>query len=161
MRAVVQRVARAAVEVEGRTVGAIGPGLLVLAGLEAADTPADLEWTAAKLLDLRIFQDDAGKMNRSLRDLAEHAADPAPGLLLVPNFTLAGDARKGRRPSFDNAMPPDRARPEFAAFVQRLRDAAGPRLLVQAGEFGAHMLVSLVNDGPITLILDSRSRPGA
>ena len=145
MRAVVQRVSRAAVSVDGRTVGRIGGGLLVFVGVEAGDTPADLEYVASKVRDLRIFSDDAGRMNRSLRETGG-------GLLVVSQFTLAGDARKGRRPSFDAAAAPDVARDIFEQLLARLR-RDGP---VETGVFQAHMAVEIVNDGPVTLLLDSR-----
>ena len=145
MRAVVQRVTRATVSVDGRVVGQIAAGLLVFVGIAADDGPADLEYIASKVRDLRIFPDDAGRMNRSLRETGG-------GLLVVSQFTLAGDARKGRRPSFDAAATPDAARPIFERLLSRLR-AAGP---VETGEFQAHMEVALVNDGPVTLLLDSK-----
>lgn len=149
MRAVIQRVSVASVEVEG-TIRARceGAGLLVLAGLEAADTDEDLKWMAEKIAHLRIFPDDAGKMNRSVIDVGG-------GVVLVPNFTLAGEAARGRRPSFDNAMRPELSQPAFAKFAQMV-GALGPR--VETGVFRAHMNVSLVNDGPITIWLDSRNR---
>jgi D-tyrosyl-tRNA(Tyr) deacylase len=149
MRAVVQRVSSASVEVEG-TVRARceGPGLLVLAGLEAADTDEDLKWIAEKIANLRIFPDDAGKMNRSV-------IDAGGAVVLVPNFTLAGEAARGRRPSFDNAMKPELSEPAFARFA-RMLGGLGPR--VETGVFRAHMNVGLVNDGPITIWLDSRAR---
>jgi len=145
VRAVVQRVTRAAVSVDGRVVGEIASGLLVFVGIAADDGPADLEYIASKVRDLRIFPDDAGRMNRSLRETGG-------GLLVVSQFTLAGDARKGRRPSFDTAAAPDVARPIFERLLIRLR-ADGP---VETGEFQAHMEVALVNDGPVTLLLDSK-----
>lgn len=154
MLLVLQRVAHAQVEVEGTVRGAIGPGLMVLVGLIDDDTDADLDWCAGKLLDLRIFEDNAGKMNLSLRDLP---ATPPPGVLLVPNFTLAGDARKGRRPSFDRAMKPERSEQMFAAFVDRVR-ALAAGIAVQTGVFRTHMRVTLLNDGPVTLLLNSRDR---
>lgn len=152
MRAVVQRVASARLEArltpdDPPTVCAIGPGLVVLVGIEKSDADADREWMAEKVVNLRIFEDDAGKMNRSV-------VDTKGSILLVPNFTVAGDCRKGRRPSFDNAMAPEMAAPEFARLVERVR-ASGVR--VETGVFRAHMLVSLVNDGPVTLLVDSRS----
>jgi D-aminoacyl-tRNA deacylase len=104
------------------------------------------------LLDLRVFEDQAGKMNLSVREVA------GAGVLLVPNFTLAGDSRKGRRPSFDRAMKPERAEGMFAALVERVRTAAGPAINVQAGVFRTHMRVTLVNDGPVTLMIDSAAR---
>ena len=145
MRAVVQRVLRATVSVDSRVVGQIAAGLLVFVGIAANDGPADLEYIASKVRDLRIFPDDAGRMNRSLRETGG-------GLLVVSQFTLAGDARKGRRPSFDAAAAPDVARPIFERLLIRLR-ADGP---VETGEFQAHMEVALVNDGPVTLLLDSK-----
>ena len=145
MRAVVQRVSRASVSVDDRVVGHIAGGLLVFVGIAADDGPADLEYIASKVRDLRIFPDDAGRMNRSLRETGG-------GLLVVSQFTLAGDARKGRRPSFDAAAAPDVARPIFERLLIRLR-ADGP---VETGEFQAHMEVALVNDGPVTLLLDSK-----
>jgi len=145
VRAVVQRVSRAAVSVDGRVVGQINGGLLVFVGIASEDGPADLEYIASKVRELRIFPDDAGRMNRSLRDTGG-------GLLVVSQFTLAGDARKGRRPSFDAAAAPEVARPIFERLLTRLR-ADGP---VETGEFQAHMEVTLVNDGPVTLLLDSQ-----
>ncbi|HVQ43171.1 MAG TPA: D-aminoacyl-tRNA deacylase [Vicinamibacterales bacterium] len=145
MRAVVQRVSRATVSVDRRVVGQIAAGLLVFVGIAADDGPADLEYIASKVRDLRIFPDDAGRMNRSLRE-------SGGGLLVVSQFTLAGDARKGRRPSFDAAAAPEVARPIFERLLIRLR-ADGP---VETGEFQAHMEVALVNDGPVTLLLDSK-----
>lgn len=150
MKAVVQRVAHASVEVEGRRVGHITRGLCVLVGLDAADTGADRAWMADKLANLRIFEDAQGKMNLSVMQVA------GAGLLLVPNFTVAGDARKGRRPSFDAAMPPAQAEPEFAALVAAVC-AAAPGVPVEQGVFRAHMRVELVNDGPVTILLDSRA----
>ena len=148
MRTVIQRVARARVTVEGRTVGEIGRGLLALVGCEARDTEKDAAWTAEKIAHLRVFEDPAGKMNLSVHDLA----DPDRGILLVPNFTVAGDAQKGRRPSFDHAMRPELASPLFDRVAQ-LTAAQGVR--VATGTFRAHMLVDLVNDGPVTLIITS------
>jgi D-tyrosyl-tRNA(Tyr) deacylase len=145
VRAVVQRVTRATVSVDDRVVGEIASGLLVFVGIAADDGPADLEYIASKVRELRIFPDDAGRMNRSLRETGG-------GLLVVSQFTLAGDARKGRRPSFDAAAAPDVARPIFERLLIRLR-ADGP---VETGEFQAHMEVALVNDGPVTLLLDSK-----
>lgn len=160
MRAVIQRVSAAAVEVDGETVGSIGAGLCVLAGAVEGDGPADADWTADKLAHLRIFPDDAGKMNRSLADLAADArgAEDRVGVLLVPNFTLAADARKGRRPSFDAALHPDLAAPLVDRLAERLASEHG--LLVERGVFGAHMRVTLANDGPVTIVLDSADRSG-
>jgi D-aminoacyl-tRNA deacylase len=148
MRLVLQRVSSASVVIDGATRAQIGRGLLVLAGLEEGDTDAELEWAAAKLAEIRIFEDEQGKMNLSVRDVGGE-------VLLVPNFTLAGDARKGRRPSFDRAMKPDAAAPAFERFAAMV---AARGVGVQVGVFRAHMAVSLVNDGPVTIVLDSRNR---
>jgi len=145
VRAVVQRVSRASVTVNECLVGAIQTGLVVLAGVERDDGPADVEYIASKVRGLRVFPDDAGRMNRTV-------AEAAGQLLVVSQFTLLGDARKGRRPAFDAAAAPDVAKPIFEALVERLR-AEGP---VETGEFQAHMALELVNDGPVTVLLDSR-----
>lgn len=152
MLMVLQRVSQAQVEVDGSVRGSIGPGIMALVGLVEGDTDAELGWCCDKLLDLRIFEDAAGKMNLSLRDVA------GSGVLLIPNFTLAGDARKGRRPSFDRAMKPERSEAMFGAFVERVRASAGSAINVQTGVFRTHMRVSLLNDGPVTLIIDSAQR---
>lgn len=146
MRAVVQRVTSAAVTVDARTVGSIGRGLLVFVGVEQDDGPADAAYIAGKIRDLRIFEDDARHMNRSL-------ADTGGAVLVVSQFTLAADCRKGRRPSFDRAAAPGVARPLYEDVVRRLRDDG---LVVATGEFQAMMQVALVNDGPVTILLDSR-----
>ncbi len=146
MRAVVQRVSSAAVTVGSRTIGSIGPGLLVLVGVEQGDGPLDAQYVAGKVRDLRVFEDDAHHMNRSV-------ADVAGSVLVVSQFTLAADCRKGRRPSFDRAAPPEIARPLYEEVVRLLR---ADRLPVETGEFQAMMQVALVNDGPVTLLLDSR-----
>ena len=146
MRAVVQRVTSATVTVGERTTGQIGPGLLVLLGVESGDGPSDLQYIASKIRDLRIFPDAAGKMNRSV-------LDAQGSVLVVSQFTLSGDARNGRRPSFASAAPPEIARALYEEVVRELT-AAG--LLVQTGEFQAMMQVALVNDGPVTILLDSR-----
>jgi D-aminoacyl-tRNA deacylase len=151
VRAVVQRVSRAAVTVGDRTVGAIDRGLLVFVGVEEGDGPTDAKYLAGKIRDLRVFDDPAdpsGHMNRSMQDAGGAA-------LLVSQFTLAGDCRKGRRPSFDQAAPPHVARPLYEDVVRELRDSG---VSVATGEFQAMMQVSLVNDGPVTLLLDSRKR---
>ena len=145
MIALVQRVARASVTVGGETVGAIGPGLLVLLGVVHGDTQTEGDWLAAKCAALRVFPDDAGKMNRSLRDTGGEA-------LVVSQFTLAGDVRKGTRPSFVGAAPPDLAEPLYRAFAARLSAELGRE--VPTGVFGASMQVELVNDGPVTLIVE-------
>lgn len=146
MRAVVQRVSRASVSCQGVT-RSIHRGLAVLVGIYETDTERDRLWMADKLPTLRIFNDDAGKMNLSTIDL--HAS-----ILLVPNFTVAGDARKGRRPSFDGAMRPERAAQEFDQLASDLRARGVP---LESGFFGGDMLVEISNDGPVTIILDSRA----
>lgn len=138
-----QRVIQASVEVEGEVVGEIGPGLLVLACAEPADTEASAARLLDRMLSYRVFADAAGKMNRSLRDAGG-------GLLLVPQFTLAADTRSGLRPSFSGAAAPDLARRLFDFLVNRARESHSP---VAAGLFGAHMQVALVNDGPVTFWL--------
>ena len=146
MRAVVQRVRRARVTVAGETAGEIGPGLLLFVGVANGDGPADVEYIAAKARDLRIFPDDDGRMNRSV-------VDRGGSVLVVSQFTLQADCRKGRRPSFDGAASGPLARSLYEAVVDRLR-ADG--LQVATGVFQAHMEVELVNDGPVTMLLDSR-----
>jgi D-aminoacyl-tRNA deacylase len=147
VRAVLQRVREASVTVDGQVVGAIGPGLLVLLGVGKGDTEADVDFMVDKVPGLRIFEDDAGKMNRSLFDGSKQ-------VLAVSQFTLYADTRKGRRPSFIDAMPPDEAKRLYALFCARCR-AAG--LTVAEGVFAADMKVALVNDGPVTILLDSRA----
>jgi D-tyrosyl-tRNA(Tyr) deacylase len=147
MRAVVQRVLEARVEVEGVISGEIASGLLVLLGVGKGDQIRDSDFMAEKIVNLRIFSDEAGKMNRSL-------IDTGGGLLVVSQFTLFADCRKGRRPSFEAAAPPDLARSLYERFVTAARAAAG-NLRVETGVFQAHMKVSLMNDGPVTLILES------
>jgi len=147
VRVVLQRVRRAEVRVEGRVTGKIGPGFLVLAGFAPADTDAQLAGMAEKILGLRVFADDQGKMNRDL-------AETKGSLLVVSQFTLYGDASKGRRPSFIDAAPPTVAIPLYERFVALLREKAGATIPVETGEFGAMMDVELVNDGPVTLILE-------
>lgn len=148
MRAVLQRVRRASVEVAGETVGAIGQGLLVLLGVGHGDGPAEVAWMAEKLAEVRLFEDDAGKMNLSARALG------LP-LLVVSQFTLYGDAHKGRRPSFTAAGAPELAEPRYLEVVARLRELG---LTVETGRFRADMQVALVNDGPVTLLLDTAQR---
>lgn len=145
MRAVVQRVSEASVSVDGQVIGAIGRGLLVLLGVTHSDGPAEAASLARKIAGLRIFEDAAGKFNLAL-------ADVGGALLVVSQFTLYGDARRGRRPSFTDAARPEQAEPLCDAFVQAL---AGQGLTVQTGRFGAGMAVHLVNDGPVTLWLDT------
>ena len=144
MKALLQRVQTASVQVAGHEIARIHQGLLVFLALEKGDSPEAEAKMQDKILQLRIFSDDADRMNLNVQDIGGE-------ILLVSQFTLAADCRRGRRPSFDRALPPDLARPAFAAFAQRLV-ARYPR--VQLGEFGADMKVSLVNDGPVTLWLE-------
>lgn len=144
MRAVVQCVSRASVTVDGAVVGAIGHGLVVLLGVTHDDGPEQADWLARKVAGLRIFEDHAGKMNLSLLDVEGQA-------LVVSQFTLYGDARKGRRPSFVDAARPEIAEPLVRRFAETLRGQGVP---VEMGAFGAHMLVEIHNDGPVTLILE-------
>ncbi len=146
MRSVVQRVSRATVTVDRRQVASIGRGLLALVGVASGDGPTDVTYTASKIRDLRIFQDADGHMNRSVADIGGQ-------VLVVSQFTLLGDVRKGRRPAFTAAEAPDAARAGYEAVVKELR-AAG--LNVETGEFQADMAVELVNDGPVTILVDSR-----
>jgi D-aminoacyl-tRNA deacylase len=146
MRVVVQRVSRAEVRVAGRVTGTIGVGFLVLAGFAPGDTEATLAWMADKILGLRVFADTEGKMNLGL-------ADVGGALLVVSQFTLYGDAHKGRRPSFVDAAPPGIAIPLYDRFLALLREKGGA-VRVETGEFGAMMEVELVNDGPVTLLLE-------
>jgi D-tyrosyl-tRNA(Tyr) deacylase len=145
MRAVVQRVSRAKVTVNEWIAGEIGMGLLVLLGVGQADTEVDVSYLAEKIAGLRIFEDDDGKMNRSVREVGG-------SVLAVSQFTLYGDVRRGKRPSFDDAAPPDHARRLYELFVERIR-AAGLRC--ETGRFQEMMQVELVNEGPVTILLDS------
>ncbi len=144
MRAVVQRVSRAKVTVEGRVCGEIGRGYMVLLGIEENDAEADLAYICDKLTGLRVFEDEAGKMNLAVTDVGG-------SILLISQFTLYGDARKGRRPGFIRAARPDKAIPLYEEAISRL----GQSVSVAHGEFGADMQVELVNDGPVTILLDS------
>jgi D-tyrosyl-tRNA(Tyr) deacylase len=154
MRACVQRVTSASVTVEGEIVGRISGGLLVLLGVADGDTAADAEQLADKIVELRIFGDEAGKMNRSLLDVVQQSLDDAAaGMLVVSQFTLLGDCRKGRRPSFIAAATPELGEALYLQFVERARRRG---LRVETGKFRAHMDVALVNDGPVTILLDSR-----
>ncbi len=146
MRIVIQRVSRAAVRVEGETVGSIGPGMLLLVGIERGDTAERVLRAARKVAGLRIFEDGEGRLNRSLSDVGG-------AILAVSQFTLAGSLARGKRPSFDRAMPSAEARPFFDAFVAALEAEGVP---VETGVFGAMMAVELVNDGPVTLIWEER-----
>ncbi len=151
MRAVVQRVSQCAVDVDGKKVGSIGPGLLVLLGVAKGDEPSAADYLAEKIANLRIFEDDHGKMNRSLMDIQGD-------MLVVSQFTLLGDCRKGRRPSFIQAAPPEIAERLYQQFVEAVRSKG---LHVETGQFQAMMAVSLINDGPVTLVLDSPVRETA
>jgi len=146
MRAVVQRVTEACVRVNGETVGSIGRGFLALIGVETGDTEADRRYIAEKVPNLRVFEDENGKMNLSLKDVGGE-------ILAVSQFTLLGDARGGRRPSFITAARPETANPMYEALVREWREQG---IRVDTGVFGADMKVSLVNDGPVTILLDSR-----
>ena len=146
MRAVVQRVAEAGVEVDGRTVGEIGRGFCVLLGVGVGDTEREAEWLAEKIVNLRIFEDENDKLNLSLADVDGE-------MLIVSQFTLYGDCRKGRRPAFVDAAPPDEGRRLYEYFSERVK-SLGVRTAY--GVFQAHMLVKIMNDGPVTLILDTR-----
>jgi D-tyrosyl-tRNA(Tyr) deacylase len=164
MRAVVQRVKRAEVRVGTEVVGRVGPGLVVLLGMGSGDTQETARTMAEKIVNLRVFDDAAGRMNRSIVEAGLHAErrapsgaeGAAPGILCVPQFTLYGDCRKGRRPSFDRAAAPEAARSLYEAFLESLRELVRhTALCVESGRFQAMMEVELVNDGPVTLLLDS------
>ncbi len=153
MRAVLQRVKRAEVRVDGQVVGRIGPGLLVLVGVATGDTPESARWLAEKTVNLRIFDDPQGRMNKSILETSPEAG---AGILCVSQFTLYGDCRKGRRPSYDRAAAPETARCLYDLFLDLLRDLLrGTNVSIEAGQFQAMMDVELVNDGPVTLLLDS------
>lgn len=144
MRALIQRVSRAAVTVDGRLTGRIDRGFVVLLGVTHADGRAEADWLAAKIAGLRVFDDETGKMNRSLADVDGE-------LLVVSQFTLYGDARKGRRPSFTDAAAPEHAEPLVDHFIDRLREAG---FTIVSGVFGAHMAVEIHNDGPVTMLIE-------
>jgi len=146
VRAVIQRVNWAEVTVEGETIGAIDKGLLVLLGVTESDTDKDVSWMVEKIVNLRIFEDQMGKMNLSLKDLGGQ-------MLVVSQFTLYGDCRKGRRPSFVKAAEPSKAKKLYEAFIDSVRSLGTQ---VEEGKFQAHMEVKLCNDGPVTLIVDSK-----
>src|ERR1700756_3795808 len=149
MRSIIQRVTQTAVVVDGKTVGEIGAGVLVLLGIEAADTSEDIEWLAGKIARLRIFPDAAGTMNQSVTDIGGHA-------LVVSQFTLFASTKKGNRPSFIRAAPPEFAERVYIDFCQELEGLLGKP--VQRGVFGAHMSVQLANDGPVTIWIDSKQK---
>ena len=150
MRAVVQRVRRASVSVDGRAVGAIGSGLAILLGVRVGDTEVEAQWLASKIATLRIFDDDEGKLNRSVLDVKGSA-------LVVSQFTLYADARKGRRPSYIEAASPEIAEPLIRRFIELLEAEGIP---VQTGVFRAHMLVEIHNDGPVTILLEREAGKG-
>ena len=149
MRVVIQRVTDSSVTVNGTTTGAIGIGLLVLLAVETGDTQADIEWLTGKIVRLRIFDDENGVMNRSVHEAGGE-------ILVVSQFTLFASTKKGNRPSYSRSAGPEIAVPLYEAFVTRLSQELGRP--VQTGTFGAHMRVSLTNDGPVTIIIDSKSR---
>src|SRR5436190_17053703 len=149
MRAVIQRVSEAKVTIEGQTRGAIQRGLVVLLAIEPADAAADIEWLSGKLVRLRLFDDENGVMNRSVQDVQGE-------ILLVSQFTLFASTRKGNRPSYSRSAGPDLAIPLYEKFIRRLEQDLGKP--IQTGEFGAQMLVTLTNDGPVTIIIDSKLR---
>ena len=150
MRAVIQRVKKATVSVDGRVVGSIGHGLVILVGIRAGDTEAEAQWMASKIATLRIFDDEEGKLNRSVLDVGG-------SILAVSQFTLYADGRKGRRPSYDQAAPPEVAEPLIRRFVELLE---AERVPVQTGIFRAHMLVEIHNDGPVTILLEREADSG-
>jgi len=149
MRAVIQRVLEAAVAIEGRTAGRIGPGLLVLLGVEEVDDLSDVEWLAAKVAKMRIFQDGEGKMNLSV-------VETGGEVMVVSQFTLHASTKKGNRPSFIRAAAPAHSEPLYEAFCEAIGQETTKA--PQRGEFGADMKISLVNDGPVTIVIDSRAR---
>jgi D-aminoacyl-tRNA deacylase len=149
MRAVIQRVSEAKVQIGGATKGAIQKGLLILLAVEEADTPEDIEWLSGKIVRLRIFDDEAGVMNRSVQDVQGD-------ILLVSQFTLFASTRKGNRPSYSRSARPELAVPLYENFIRRLQQDFGKP--IRTGEFGAQMLVNLTNDGPVTIIIDSKAR---
>ncbi|HVS98739.1 MAG TPA: D-aminoacyl-tRNA deacylase [Puia sp.] len=149
MRVVIQRVSRASVSIEGRVKSAIGAGLLVLAGIEDADTEADIEWLSGKITGLRIFNDEAGVMNVSVKDMGGD-------ILLVSQFTLHASTKKGNRPSYIRASKPEVAIPLYQRMIEVLGAHLGKPVLT--GEFGADMKVELLNDGPVTIVMDSKNK---
>ena len=149
MRAVIQRVAEAKVSINGAVKGAIQQGLAVLLAVEEADTAEDIEWLSGKIVRLRVFDDESGVMNRSVQEAGG-------GILLISQFTLFASTKKGNRPSYSSSARPEIAVPLYEQFARRLAQDLGKP--IQTGEFGAHMLVSLTNDGPVTIIIDSKLR---
>jgi D-aminoacyl-tRNA deacylase len=149
MRVVIQRVGRAKVDVEGKTVAEIGKGLLLLLGIETADTDSDTDWLVRKIAAMRIFGDEAGLMNLSVAEIQGQ-------IIVVSQFTLHAHAKKGNRPSFIRAARPEQAEPMYQAFAQQLAEVSGVE--VKTGVFGADMQVDLLNDGPVTILLDSKMK---
>jgi D-aminoacyl-tRNA deacylase len=149
MRAVIQRAAEAKVTVDSKVTGAIQAGLVVLLAIEPADTSDDIEWLSGKIVRLRIFDDEGGVMNRSVQDVQGE-------ILVVSQFTLFASTKKGNRPSYSRSAPPEVAVPLYEQFIARLGQDLGRS--IQTGEFGAHMVVSLTNDGPVTILIDSKAR---
>lgn len=145
MRAVVQRVSQASVSIRGETVGSIGPGLVVLLGIHNEDTEQEIKWMTDKIVHLRIFEDESGKMNRSLVDIGKE-------MLIVSQFTLYGDCRKGRRPGYSSAAPPEKAEPMYRKFIELVKKH---KINTATGQFQEMMEVSITNSGPVTLLLDS------
>jgi D-tyrosyl-tRNA(Tyr) deacylase len=149
MRAVIQRVSKAAVKVDDVTIGTIGIGLLVFLGVEKKDTTEDIEWLAAKIPSLRVFEDDGGRMNRSVLDITGN-------ILVISQFTLYGNMRKGTRPSFNHAANPEKGKADYESFVDCLSKYIEKP--VQTGKFGAYMQIEAIHDGPVTLILDTKNK---
>jgi D-tyrosyl-tRNA(Tyr) deacylase len=149
VRAIIQRVSEASVTIHNAVTGAIQNGLVVLLAIESADTTEDIEWLSGKIVRLRIFDDENGVMNRSVQDVQGE-------ILLISQFTLFASTKKGNRPSYSRSAPPEIAVPFYEQFIRRLTHDLGRP--IQTGEFGAHMLVSLTNDGPVTIIIDSKAR---
>ncbi len=152
MKAVVQRVLNASVTVNNAEKGRIKSGLLVYFGAALGDNEKDADWLAEKIVSLRIFADSNGKMNLSLKEIA--ANDPSAGVLVISQFTLLADARKGRRPSYSEAAPPEEAKKLYEHFIAKIREHG---LLCENGEFQAHMMVNYTNDGPVTILLDTKA----
>lgn len=149
MRVVIQRVTKASVTVEGNVIGSIGQGLLVLVGVEDVDTVQDIEWLSGKIVNLRIFEDEAGVMNKSIKEIGGD-------VLLVSQFTLHASTKKGNRPSYIKASKPDFAVPMYEKFITQLEKDMEKS--IQTGEFGADMKVELLNDGPVTIVIDSQNK---
>jgi len=149
MRAVIQRVSKASVEIEGQINGQINQGFLVLLGIEDFDNQTDIEWLTKKIVQLRIFNDDAGLMNKSIQDINGN-------ILLISQFTLYGQTKKGNRPSFIRASKPEIAMPLYELFCQELKKNLGKK--IETGIFGADMKVSLINDGPVTILMDTKNK---